>query len=229
MIVGGVDPVVAVADLGVDLGRTPVLRGLDLVVGAGEVAGVVGPNGSGKSTLLRVLATLLPPTGGGGFVLGARLGTAATHRVRPSIGLVGHDSALHPRLTLEENLRYLAALTGRSAKAAEEALDVAGLVRAASRRAEHCSQGMRRRADLARILLTEPSLLLLDEPHSGLDPSSFRLVDLLVHGVRARDGAVVIVSHDRPRLESVADKLVALDTGRLVPAAPGMAPEGRRW
>ncbi|MCF6429156.1 ABC transporter ATP-binding protein [Amycolatopsis tucumanensis] len=228
MIVGGLEAVVTVAELGVDLGRTPVLRGLDLVVGAGEVVGILGPNGSGKSTLLRVLATLLPPTAGGGSVLGARLSSAAVHGVRPSIGLVGHDSGLHPRLTLAENLRYLAVLTGRPDEQAREALDVAGLARAAGRRAEQCSQGMRRRADLARILVTEPSLLLLDEPHAGLDRSSFGLVDLVAQGVRARGGAVVIVSHDSPRLASLADRLLELDAGRLVPAGTGMVSEGPR-
>ncbi|WP_344861439.1 ABC transporter ATP-binding protein [Amycolatopsis ultiminotia] len=216
MIVEQREPVIAVAGLGVHVGRTPVLRALDLAVGAGQVYGVLGPNGAGKSTLLRVLATLLRPVAGTGTVLGARLGTDEVRVVRPSIALIGHDSALHPRLTLEENLRHVAALSGRDGAAVPDALEVVGLRRAAGRRAEHCSQGMLRRADLARVVLTEPALLLLDEPHAGLDRSSFGLVDLVVQRVRARGGAAVVVAHDAPRVWALADRVGELLDGGLV-------------
>lgn len=216
MIVEQREPVIAVAGLGVDVGRAPVLRALDLVVRPGEVFGVLGPNGAGKSTLLRVLATLVRPVSGRGFVLGARLGTAEVRAVRPSIAFVGHQPAMHPKLTLAENLRHIAKLTGRAETASLEALDVVGLRRAAGRRAEQCSQGMLRRADLARIVLTEPSLLLLDEPHAGLDRTSFGLVDLVVQRVRARGGAAVVVSHDAPRVWALADHVAELDDGGLV-------------
>ncbi|OLZ43524.1 transcriptional regulator [Amycolatopsis keratiniphila subsp. nogabecina] len=226
MLVEQRDAVVAVTDLDVRVHRSPVLRGLDLVVRPGEVFGVLGPNGSGKSTLLRVLATLLRPAGGSVTVLGARLGTPEAQRVRPSIALVGHQSALHPLLTLEENLRYLATLTGQPGSAVTAALDLVGLGQAAHRRANQCSQGMLRRADLARVILTAPKLLLLDEPHAGLDPASFGLVDLVVHRVRIRGGAAVVVSHDIPRLTSLADRLALLEGGRLVPCVHEFAPDG---
>lgn len=149
-------PVALLADVGVEVERTPVLRGFNLTVGAGECVGLMGANGSGKSTLLRVLATLLPPVRGEGWVLGAPLGTSACESVRPRITLIGHSPALYPRLSLRENLRFLARLTDRDERAADEALDNVGLARAAGRKAEVCSHGMRRRADLARVLLTGP-------------------------------------------------------------------------
>jgi heme exporter protein A len=97
-------PLAALRGVGVRLGATPVLRAVDLEVGAGQAVGLVGANGSGKTTLLRVLATLLPPTSGDGTVLGAPLDAPARLVVRPAIALLGHVPALYPQLTLEENL-----------------------------------------------------------------------------------------------------------------------------
>ncbi|MFC4004395.1 ABC transporter ATP-binding protein [Prauserella oleivorans] len=211
------DGIVTLVDVAVDVERVPVLRGLDLTVAAGESIGVVGANGSGKSTLLRVLATLLPPVGGHGRVLGAELGTDECFAVRPGIALVGHAPALYPRLTLGENLRFLARLTGRRERAVDEALEAVGLARAADRRAEVCSQGMLRRAELARVLLSQPRLLLLDEAHAGLDKASISLVEAVVERVRDGAGASVVVSHDQPRLRGVADRLIEISSGQALP------------
>jgi heme exporter protein A len=183
--------------------RSPVLRGVDLVVAGGEVVGLVGANGSGKSTLLKVLAELVTP--GAGSV-----------RVRGPVALFGHAPALYPQLTLRENLRFVAGLAGLGGEAVDEALEAVGLAGAAGRRAEQCSHGMRRRADLARALLTKPALLLLDEVHTGLDASSAGLVDVLVDSVRRDGGAAVVVSHEPDRLGRIADRVVHLVDGRLV-------------
>jgi heme exporter protein A len=211
------DHVAMLVDVAVDVERVAVLRGLDLAVAAGESVGLMGANGSGKSTLLRVLATLLPPVGGHGHVLGAALGSAACDMVRPRIALVGHTAALYPRLTVRENLHFLARLIGRREREADEALEAVGLAQAADRRADACSQGMQRRAELGRVLLTEPRLLLLDEAHAGLDRASTGLVKAVVEQVRERGGASVVVSHDHPRLRGVADRLVEINDGRAVP------------
>ena len=213
----GPTPLVELAGVGVELDRVPVLRGLDLTVAPGEVLGLVGANGSGKTTVLRVLATLLAPVAGTGRVLGAALDTPECVAVRPDIGLVGHVPALFAQFTLRENLEFLARLTGNTADAVDQALATVGLDRAGDRRADRCSQGMRRRADLARALLTQPMLLLLDEVHSGLDGASAALVDLVVGDVVARGGAAVVVSHERARLATVADRVVEIVDGRAVP------------
>lgn len=207
--------------IAVNIERTLVLREVDLVVRAGEVIGLVGPNGSGKSTLLRVLATLLVPVGGTGQVLGAALGTPACAVVRPRIALIGHTPALYPNLTLAENLHVIARLTGVASTAVDHALDTVGLTGAAGRRADRCSQGMRRRAELARVLAAQPSLLLLDEPHAGLDADSRGLVDLVTDRVRRRGGGCVAVSHERDRLHRLADRVVEIVDGYARPVSVG--------
>ncbi|MPZ66012.1 MAG: ATP-binding cassette domain-containing protein [Pseudonocardiaceae bacterium] len=199
----------------VNVERTPVLRGVDLTVLAGEVLGVIGANGSGKSTLLRVLATLLVPASGTGHVLGATLGTTACSAVRSRVALVGHTPALYPHLTLAENLHVVARLTGVAAATVDGALETVGLAGAAGRRADRCSQGMQRRAELARALAAAPSLLLLDEPHAGLDADSRGLIDLVTDRVRRAGGACVAVSHDRDRLHTLADRVVEVVDGQV--------------
>jgi heme exporter protein A len=214
----GLRPVVFLAGVGVILGATPVLRNLDLEVHAGQVVGLVGANGSGKTTLLRLLATLLPPTSGAGSVLGARLDGRARFAVRPAIALVGHTPSLYPQLSLAENLELVARLLGQPHARAIEALEAVGLAGARRRRAGHCSQGMLRRAEFARILLTRPRLLLLDEAHAGLDPAASGLVEQLVAEVRGRQGTAVVVSHEPRRLGRLVDRTLELAGGRLQPA-----------
>lgn len=204
-------------DVAVSVRRTPVLRGLNLRLAAGEVLGVLGANGSGKTTLLEVLAMLVTPSAGRGQVLGYELGTPGVGLVRPRIALVGHVPALYGSLTLAENLRLVARLTGRDEQAADGALVAVGLDGAARRRVESCSQGMQRRAELARVLLADPSLLLLDEVHAGLDAGAVRLVDEVVARVRARGGAAVLVSHEPDRLSGVVDRLVRIVDGGAEP------------
>ena len=215
----GAAPTVLVdlAGLSVTVERTPVLRGVDLAVAAGEAVGLMGGNGSGKSTLLRVLATLLVPRSGAGRVLGARLGTREVEVVRPAIALVGHTPALYPGLTLAENLRFWCRLSGRDADAVRTALQVVGLERAAERPAGRCSHGMLRRAELARVWLSSPRLLLLDEAHAGLDASSAGLIDLLVDDVRRRGGGAVVVSHEHGRLAGTVDRVLEVEEGAVRP------------
>ena len=211
-------PVAVLRGAAVDIGGTPVLRDVNLRLNPGEVVGLVGANGSGKSTLLRVLATLLPPVSGHGEVLGVDLrdrgsAGAARVRVRTSVTLVGHQPAIYPQLDLVENLRLVAHLIGRDIAEAEQALEIVGLLAAARRRADRCSQGMLRRLDLARALLTRPRLLLLDEAHAGLDRDSVQLVELLTQHVRSRSGACVLVAHERDRLRTVVDRGIELVAG----------------
>lgn len=214
-------PVARLDAVRVDLGRVPVLRDLELVITPGEVLGVLGPNGSGKSTLLGVLATLVRPAAGTVELFGRRLDAAGRRAVRPRIGLVGHTPALYDRLTLAENLQLVARLTGHSVDQVDAALAEVGLARAAHRPAAACSQGMRRRAELARVLLIRPSLVLLDEVHAGLDRDAAPLVDDLVRAVAGREGAAcVLVSHEPARLAGLCDRLVRVRSGRVEAEQP---------
>ena len=192
-----------------------ILRDVTLTVRAGEGVGLFGANGSGKTTLLRVLATLDLPSAGEGEVLGARLGSAEVEAVRPRIALVGHEPALRDNLTLAENLWLFAAVGGRTRSDADAALAAVGLSGAGPRRAGACSNGMRRRAEFARVALVEPDLLLLDEAHVGLDPNAGVLVERLVEQTTARGGAAVVVSHERDRIRSLVDRSVTLLDGHV--------------
>jgi heme exporter protein A len=208
-------PLVELADVDVRLGGTPVLRRLRLQIDPGEVVGLIDANGSGKTTLLRVLATLLPPTAGRGTVLGAELGRAGRRTVRPAIALLGHVPALYPKRTLWESLEMVARLTGAPLHSVADALESVGLAGVWDRRAEGCSQGMLRRTDFARALITAPRLLLLDEAHAGLDAAASSLIELAVAGVRQRRGGAVVVAHDPVRLRPLADRTLELAAGRL--------------
>lgn len=208
---------VELTDVCVDIGRTPVLRDLTLAVATGQRIGLVGSNGAGKSTLLRVIATLLVPVAGTAEVLGADVrDRGARSSIRRRVALLGHEPALHPSLTIRENLELVATL-GRCRRSATAVLDVVGLSAAADRRAGDCSRGMVRRAEVARALLTEPDLLLLDEAHGGLDPEAAQLVAALIEDAGRRGGTAIVVSHDLDRLAGLVDRVLTVHDGRVLP------------
>ena len=209
------DTLVELTDVTVSAGPTTLLRGVDFSVEPGEAVGIFGANGAGKTTLLRLVATLLRPASGDGMVLGAPLGSSDVIDVRPAIGYVGHIPGLVPELTLIENLVMHATLQRRDATEARDALEAVGLGGAADRRAERCSHGMQRRTEFARILMSTPELLLLDEPHSALDQDAVDLVDALVERTVASGGAAVLVSHDRASVKAVASRTAEIVDGRL--------------
>jgi heme ABC exporter ATP-binding subunit CcmA len=196
-------------------GNIPVVASASCVVESGQCLGIQGPNGSGKTTLLRVMATLLKPSSGHGSILGADLATPQVDEVRRRIGLSGHLPALSNHLTLRENLEFVARISGRSQTRVKEVFEMVGLAGAADRLAERCSHGMRKRADLARLFMTEPDLLLLDEPHAGLDSAASPLVAALVHHTIQKGGAAVLVSHDPTTMVDLADQHMTLRTGIL--------------
>lgn len=208
--------IVDVAAISVRIGSHLVLDHIDVSVSAGERLGIVGPNGAGKTTVLGVMSTLIAPTSGSGVVLGADLRSSVeTRRVRPFIGWSGHEPALYDELTLSENLRHVAALAGFAASAADEALDVVGLAAASGLRAALCSNGMRRRADLARLLMCRPRLVLLDEAHAGLDSDAVVIVDAIAERTVSDGGAVVMVSHDSGLLSGRVDRVAGIRDGRV--------------
>jgi ABC-type multidrug transport system ATPase subunit len=207
--------VVDLRGVGVRIGDTPILRNLHLRVDPGEAVGLIGSNGSGKTTLLRVAATLLAPTEGDGEVLGASLRGDGRFEVRSRIGLIGHTPSLYPNLTLEENLAFVARMSGVPDAGVSEVLDRVGLGPARSRSAAACSHGMQRRIEFARLMMTRPDLILLDEAHAGLDPQAAALVAHLVAGARSRSGAAIVVSHEHGRIAPLVDRFVELTNGAI--------------
>ena len=203
----------------VTLGGRPVLAGIDLDLAAGDCVGVAGPNGSGKTTLVRALATLQQVESGEATILGSDANGRDLTRVRRQIGLIGHQPSLIPELTLAENLEHLARLRGLDPGRVDNALDVVGLAEASDRRAAASSFGMKRRVEIAHVLLVKPRLLLLDEAASGLDESARDLVTAMLRSVRDRGGAAVMVSHDSTHLSAHCETVFALRSGRLMAAA----------
>lgn len=201
-------------------GPVEALRGVDLGVRQGEVVALLGANGAGKSTLLRILATLVTPDTGSVEVAGhdaVRAGRA----VRASVGLLlSEERSWYVRLSGRRNLEFFAALRGlRGAPAARRAgllLDRVGLTAAADRPVAGYSAGMRARLAMARALLGDPAVLLLDEATRSLDAESVeRLGDLIGEATHERRAAVVLATHDESFASALGARTVTLDAGRV--------------
>lgn len=210
-----VGQLIALDDIGVDRGGIPVLRGVSLSLDQSQVVGVAGLNGSGKTTLLRLIATLLAPSSGSGRILDTNLGSSSVYDVRHKIGMISHTPAVLPELTQRENLIHFAHLSGTDDDLVDKVLQIVGLDEAADRRADASSFGMQRRIEVARLLMTSPTVLLLDEALSGLDSEAQELIGALIRRTRSKGGAVVIVSHDAAQLSIHADRVLTLASGRL--------------
>jgi len=211
-----VTTVIELEGVGRAYGERTALAGVTLTLQAGQTLVVFGPNGAGKSTLLRVLATLLRPTAGTAKVFGSEIPREAW-MVRGRVGLLGHEPLLYRDLSARENLRYHARLHDVGLERVEALLDAVGLARRAGDPVSTYSRGMVQRAALARAVLHEPDLLLLDEPRANLDPAAAEALEPLLRG-RAR----VITSHDPTGGLAEADIALGLRDGRpalLAPAA----------
>jgi heme ABC exporter ATP-binding subunit CcmA len=196
------------------LGRFPALAGVDLDIDAGEIVLVSGANGAGKTTLLRLCAGLLPLRAGSAEVLGVDLGRDR-RAVRRALALVGHETFCYDDLTVLENVRFAARAAGRSTADADTALERAGLQRLADLTHSRLSQGQRRRVSLANALARAPQLLLLDEPHAGLDEQGRRFLGDVVRATRADGGAVLLASHELDLARELATREVRLVAGQL--------------
>jgi heme exporter protein A len=192
-------------------GERAALSDVSLALPAGRTLVVFGPNGAGKTTLLRIVATLLRPHLGKASVLGRDLRKEAW-AVRARIGLLAHEPLLYRELTARENLRFHARLHGVGFERVERALADVGMERRADEPVRTLSRGMVQRVAIARTVLHEPELLLLDEPYANLDPAAVEMVAPLVGagGGRTR----VICSHDPSGGLAEADLVLGLRGGR---------------
>jgi len=196
-------------------GETVALWHVSFALRPGTIVAVTGGNGAGKSTLLRVAAFLLKPTVGTVSVFGQ---TRPTPEVKRRIGFLGHASFLYEELSAEENLRFYAALYALGREADERIARVLGDVGAEEfrhRPVRTLSHGMRKKVSLARALLADPDLLLLDEPFSGLDAASVARTRALLLEWRRRGKAVLVTTHQTELLEGIADGELALERGRV--------------
>lgn len=195
-------------------GLKPVLRGLQFDVESGEFVALVGPNGAGKTTFLRILTSLARPNAGVVKIAGHRIpGEEAP--VRRLLGVVGHQTLLYGDLTAAENLHFYGRMYAvpDADRRVAEVLDLVGLTRVRGELARSFSRGMQQRLAIARAILHQPQLLLLDEPHTGLDQEAALMLDGLLTDVAVEGRTVVMTSHDLARAHKLATRVDVLSRG----------------
>lgn len=201
-------------------GIKPALRGVDFSAAEGEFIAILGPNGAGKTTFLRILASLNRPSGGEVWVAGCRLPhQAAEARLR--LGVLGHQPMLYGDLTAAENLRFFARLYDLQNAAArvEEILGLVGLTRQRNDLVRTFSRGMQQRLAIGRAVLHDPQVLLLDEPHTGLDQDACEMLDGLLRQVASRQRTILLTTHDLARAAGLAGRFDVLSRGKILASA----------
>jgi len=198
-------------------GSHHALKGIDLSVNSGECLAILGPNGAGKTTLIRVLSTIVRPTKGNANLAGFDFSTDAT-QVRRQIGMISHQPLLYQNLTAYENLKFYAKMydVPDNENRIHEVTDQAGLADRLHQQVSTLSRGMQQRFSIARALLHDPSILLLDEPETGLDQRSTIMLQNLLQKLISENHTVLMTTHNLPWCLQLAHRMVILHRGRIV-------------
>lgn len=208
--------IIEVSHLVKRFGPKVVLRNLDFQVGSGEFVALLGPNGAGKTTFLRILASLSSPSMGQVRIAGQELPRQAAG-VRRRLGVVSHLPLLYGDLTAEENLLFFGrmyAVDGLDGRIAQ-VLETVGLTQRRRDLVRTFSRGMQQRLAIARAVLHDPEVLLLDEPHTGLDQDACEMLDAVLQRESANGRTVVMTSHDLARVEDLASRFDVLSRGMI--------------
>jgi ABC-type multidrug transport system ATPase subunit len=215
----------ALVDVSRHFGRRRAVSHVSLDLRSGDILGLLGPNGAGKSTLIGMLATLVAPTSGS-VVYGGQSARALGAGLRASIGLLAHELYLYPELTARQNLEFFASLYGLDAPTVvATALELAGLTDRADDEVAGFSRGMRQRLALERALLHTPTLVLMDEPFTGLDDAATELVRARLQTLSRSGAIVVLATHDLDLADGLVSRVAIVRSGKLVtdePASPGL-------
>jgi heme ABC exporter ATP-binding subunit CcmA len=198
-------------------GMRTVLRSVDLAVEAGERVVLFGPNGAGKTTLLRVLSTLTRPASGSLRINDLDIESDAS-KVRSQIGVLAHQPYVYDSLTARENLQFFARMfeVANANERIKNVLETVGLLDRADDRVGTFSRGMLQRIAIARAILHSPPILLFDEPDTGLDPSSVRMLESIVADHATSNGTVLMTTHDLGFGLRSADRALVMVNGRIV-------------
>ena len=198
-------------------GNVWALRGIDLQLMRGRCLSIFGPNGAGKTTLLKLLATLMRPSAGAVTIAGYDTVREA-EKVRPLLGVLGHKTFLYGHLTAYENLQFYGRMFGiaRCAERSTEMLRAVGLETHAQQLVRTYSRGMQQRLAIARVLLHQPALLLLDEPYTGLDQQAATRLQGLLQQLRAEERTIILSTHDLKRGLRLCDDIVIQHHGKIV-------------
>lgn len=212
---------IRLSEISKHFGRFAALRGITADFAPGKLYVILGENGAGKSTLLRIVTGLLAPSRGKIAVLGSE----DLRSVALRVGYMGHAPLLYDEMDAMENLRYFAGLYGiRDDGRCEEALRQVGLDPKLTRRVGQYSQGMRQRTSLARAIVHNPELMLLDEPFSNVDVASAREMSRLLGVMRDGGKTIFVVTHQAPVMEPVCDESVLISAGRIAARESGIPP-----
>jgi len=211
-----VEAVIEAQQLTKRFGSRAALDGVDLAVPAGVAFGFLGPNGAGKTTLIRTLLGLTRPTSGEIALLGLPQ-PAKRSEALARVGAIVEEPRFHPHLTGRENLTIVAAARNREAAARiPEAIERVGLAQRADERVKAYSLGMRQRLGIARCLIADPTLLILDEPMNGLDPAGILEMRHLIRAFVEEGRTVFLSSHLLDEVEKTCDHVAIVDRGRIV-------------
>jgi len=201
-------------------GSRRVVDGLTFAVASGEALGLLGPNGAGKTTTIKMVTCFAPPTAGTLEVVGFPMAPASHPAIKARLGIMQQEESLDPDLSVEKNLTVYASYFGLGrAEAARRADELMRFTELAERRGEQIrslSGGMKRRLMLARALLNDPVLLVLDEPTTGLDPQARRLVWERVRALKRRGTTILLTTHYMEEAAQLCDRLIIMDEGRIV-------------
>ncbi len=214
-------PLISAANLSKSFGKLVAVDGIEFAVARGEAFGFLGPNGAGKTSTMRMIACVSPVTSGSLTIFGL---DPATHgaEIRARLGVVPQEDTLDLELTVRENLqmygRFFDLPWDEAARRADELLEFVQLQERAKDKVDVLSGGMKRRLSVARALINQPDLLLLDEPTTGLDPQARHLVWDRLYRLKQRGATVVLTTHYMDEAEQLCDRLVVMDKAKIAAA-----------
>lgn len=214
-----------IESLGKSYGGRPVVQGVSMAIGGGEIVGLLGPNGAGKTTTFYMVVGLIAPTSGRILLDGREITALPVHRrARAGIGYLPQEPSIFRRLTVRENLLAIAETRPiprvEQRSLVDRLLDEFGLTRIGGQLALTLSGGERRRLEIARTLITEPKFLLLDEPFSGVDPINVQEVQQIILALRDRQIGILITDHNVRETLSIVDRAYLIHDGRVLSEGP---------
>jgi heme exporter protein A len=210
---------IEVRDLVKTFDGRPALKGVNLDIPAGESVVIFGPNGAGKTTLIKILSTIMNPTSGTIRINGLDA-KKQPQRVRAGIGVVGHNILLYGNLTAYENLDFYRRLYGLKPERIAEVAEIVGMRHRLQDRVSTLSRGMQQRFSIARALLHNPSVMLLDEPETGLDQQAMAFLWSVFRGPEVSPRTLVFTTHSLELGLKAADRVLILSRGKIVHQSP---------
>ena len=211
--------IIKTSDLTKKFGNLTAVNGVNFEVSEGEIFGFLGPNGAGKTTTISMLTTLMKPTSGTALVAGYDLIKNASY-VRSIIGVVPQSFSLFPELTAEENLEYIGKLYGMKNHVIKERMDellkIVALYEHRGRISGEFSGGMKQRLSIAASIMSNPKVLFMDEPTTGLDPQSRIAIRELTSSLNKSGITVVYTTHDMVEADKLCDRIAIMDKGKII-------------